>query len=147
MVMPQRPYFPLGTLRQAVAYPVPAERVTDEDVRAALAAVHLGHLAPRLDEDADWSVMLSSGEQQRIAFARVLLRRPSVLLFDEPVSTLDDAAGRELYGMLLERLPGAIVLSIDRREVLRDLHPRMIAMDAAPAPPARQHVAFAPAPA
>jgi putative ATP-binding cassette transporter len=147
MVMPQRPYFPLGTLRQAVAYPVPAARVTDEDVRAALAAVHLEHLAPRLDEEGDWSVMLSSGEQQRIAFARVLLRRPSVLLFDEPVSTLDDAAGRELYGMLLERLPQAIILSIDRREVLRDLHPRALAMTGAPLPPARQHVAFAPLPA
>jgi putative ATP-binding cassette transporter len=144
LVMPQRPYFPLGTLRQAIAYPVPAERVTDRDLREALAAVRLDHLAPRLDEEADWGVMLSGGEQQRIAFARVLIRRPAVLLFDEPVSTLDDAAGRELYRMLLDRLPATIVLSIDRREVLRDLHSSTVEMNGVAA---RQRVTFAPVPA
>jgi putative ATP-binding cassette transporter len=145
LVMPQRPYFPLGTLRQAIAYPVPAERVSDGELCDALAAVHLDHLAPRLDEEAEWGLMLSGGEQQRIAFARALIRRPAVLLFDEPVSTLDDAAGRELYRMLLERLPQTIVLSIDRREVLRDFHARTIEMNGAPPP--RQRVAFAPMPA
>jgi len=145
LVMPQRPYFPLGTLRQAIAYPVPAERVTDGELRDALAAVHLDHLAPRLDEEAEWGVMLSGGEQQRIAFARALIRRPAVLLFDEPVSTLDDGAGRELYRMLLDRLPQTIVLSIDRREVLRDFHARTIEMNGALPP--RQRAAFAPVPA
>lgn len=130
LVMPQRPYFPLGTLRQAVTYPTPAVEVADTDVRAALADVGLGHLSSRLEEDADWSVMLSGGEQQRIAFARALLRRPAVLLFDEPISTLDDAAGRELYRILIERLPRTIILSIDRRGVLRDFHTRTIEMSA-----------------
>jgi putative ATP-binding cassette transporter len=144
--MPQRPYFPLGTLRQSIAYPTPAEKVNDEDVRSALAAVGLGHLALRLDEEADWSVMLSGGEQQRVAFARALLRKPAVLLFDEPVSTLDDAAGRELYRVLLERLPQAIVLSIDRRGVLREFHGRIIEM--APVGDAPRHRAgLAPQPA
>ena len=128
LVMPQRPYFPLGTLRQSIAYPTPAEEVRDEEVRAALAAVGLGHLALRLDEDADWSVMLSGGEQQRVGIARALLRKPAVLLFDEPVSTLDDAAGRELYRVLLDRLPQTIILSIDRRGVLREFHGRTIEM-------------------
>ena len=128
LVMPQRPYFPLGTLRQSIAYPTPAEDVNDDEVRAALAAVGLGHLALRLDEDADWSVMLSGGEQQRVAFARALLRKPAVLLFDEPVSTLDDAAGRELYRVLVERLPRTIILSVDRRGVLREFHERAIEM-------------------
>jgi putative ATP-binding cassette transporter len=145
LVMPQRPYFPLGTLRQAIAYPVPAERVNDGELSDALAAVHLHHLAARLDEEADWGVMLSGGEQQRIAFARALIRRPAVLLFDEPVATLDDAAGRELYRILLDRLPQTIVLSIDRREVLRDFHSRAIEMNGAPSP--RQRAAFAPMPA
>ena len=74
--------------------------------------------------------MLSGGEQQRIGFARALLRRPAVLLFDEPVATLDDASGRALYAVLIERLPLSIVLSIDRRGVLRDFHTETIDMGA-----------------
>lgn len=131
LVMPQRPYFPLGTLRTSITYPMPAGSVSEEDVRTALAAVGLGHLALRLDEEADWSVMLSGGEQQRVALARALLRKPALLLFDEPVSTLDDAAGRSLYKVLLDRLPRTIVLSIDRRGVLREFHGRTIEMAAA----------------
>jgi putative ATP-binding cassette transporter len=144
--MPQRPYFPLGKLRQAITYPMPAEQVGDDEVAAVLATVGLGHLAGRLDEDADWSVMLSGGEQQRVAFARVLLRKPAVLLFDEPVSTLDDSAGRELYRILLERLPQTIILSNDRREVLRDFHDRTIEMNAAAATPRHHAGAVSPLP-
>ncbi len=130
LVMPQQPYFPLGPLRQAITYPIPAERVPGPEVRAAMAAVGLGHLAPRLDEDADWSVLLSGGEQQRVAFARALLRKPAVLMFDEPVSTLDDAAAHELYRVLRDRLPQTAILSIDRRSVLRDFHARTIELNA-----------------
>lgn len=147
LVMPQRPYFPLGTLRQAVSYPMPADRVTDEDVRTALAAVGLGNLSLRLDEDAEWSLVLSGGEQQRVAFARVMLRRPAVLLFDEPVSTLDDTAGRELYAALLRALPQTIILSIDRRGVLRDFHGRTIEMSGAAEAVQRQHAELAAMPA
>jgi putative ATP-binding cassette transporter len=93
LVLPQRPYFPLGTLRQAMIYPLTAEQVDDGEVRAALAAVGLGHLAPRLDEEAEWSVVLAGGEQQRAVFARALLNKPAVLLFDEPVATLADESG------------------------------------------------------
>ena len=134
MAMPQRPYFPLGTLRQALTYPIPVGQVPDTAVRSAMAAVGLGHLAARLDEEVDWAVMLSGGEQQRVAFARVLLRRPAVLMFDEPVSTLDDAAGRELYRMLIERLPDTIIMSIDRRGVLREFHSETIEMTRAELP-------------
>jgi putative ATP-binding cassette transporter len=144
LVLPQRPYFPLGTLRQAIAYPVPADRVSDDELHDALALVGLEDLAPRLDEEADWGVVLSGGEQQRIAFARALIRQPAVLLFDEPVSTLGDEAGRELYRMLLARLPHTIVLSIDRREVLRDFHSRSIEMNGTLS---TQRVTFAPVPA
>jgi putative ATP-binding cassette transporter len=126
LVMPQRPYFPLGTLRQAVTYPLPAEEVAERDIQAALSAVGLPHLIPRLGEEAEWNVMLSGGEQQRIGFARALLRRPAVLMLDEPVSTLDDAAGRDLYRMLLEHLADTIILVIDRRGVLHELHPQII---------------------
>ena len=147
LVMPQQPYFPLGTLRQAVTYPLPAERVAEADLREALAAVGLGHLALRLDEDADWSVMLSGGEQQRVAFARALVCKPAVLLFDEPIASLDDDAGRELYRILSARLPGSIILSVERRGVLSDFHERTIAMNvlAAPSPRPRAGLAAVPA--
>ena len=145
LVMPQRPYFPLGSLRQVIAYPQPADEVPDADLCEALAAVGLGHLAGRLDEEADWSVLLSGGEQQRIAVARVLLRKPAVLMFDEPVAALADAPGHELYEMLIA--PSAATPSsspLTGASTLRDLHGRTIDMtrDGAPRPP---QVALSPA--
>jgi putative ATP-binding cassette transporter len=147
LVVPQRPYFPLGTLRQAITYPIPADTVADGDLRDVLAATGLGHLALRLDEDADWSIELSGGEQQRVGFARALLRRPAVLLLDEPVATLDDAAGNALYGVLIERLPQAIILSIDRRGATKALHPRTFDMPADSKFLDRQASGLAPLPA
>ena len=129
LAMPQRPYFPLGSLRRAIAYPRADNEVAEEAIIAALEQVGLSHLATRLDEQADWSVLLAGGEQQRIGIARALIRKPAVLLFDEPVAALADAAGQDLYRMLLEKLPQAIVLTIDRREVLRDFHSASITMD------------------
>jgi putative ATP-binding cassette transporter len=129
LAMPQRPYFPLGTLRRAIAYPRGDNEVADRDIVQALAEVGLPHLSARLDEEADWSVLLSGGEQQRIGIARALIRKPALLLFDEPVAALADASGRDLYRMLLDRLPDAIVMTIDRREVLRDFHAGTITLD------------------
>lgn len=128
LAMPQRPYFPLGTLRQAVCYPGNSDETSDADIAMALSEVGLAYLLPRLDEEADWSIVLSGGEQQRIAAARVLLRRPAILMFDEPVAALADDPGRKLYATVLRHLPDAIVLTIDRRETLRDLHDRSVEM-------------------
>ncbi len=132
LALPQRPYFPLGTLRQALAYPTPPQEVDDADIRAALAEVGSGYLADRLDEDGDWSSLLSGGEQQRIALARALIRRPDVLLLDEAVSTLEEVEARELYARLSERLPRAMMISVSRSLTLVELHQHLVTV----APPA-----------
>lgn len=87
--LPQRAYFPLGSLRQAIAYPTLTEHADDEAIRDVLCAVGLAHLTDRLDEEADWLAVLAGGEQQRAAFARALLAKPDILLLDEPVSALE----------------------------------------------------------
>jgi putative ATP-binding cassette transporter len=133
LALPQRPYFPLGTLRQALTYPTLAEAVDDRILREALVAAGLGHLSGRLDEEAEWSAVLSGGEQQRVAFARALIARPAVLLLDEAVTTLEEADGAELYRMVAERLPATIVISIGRPALLSAQHRRAIVLQGAPA--------------
>jgi putative ATP-binding cassette transporter len=148
LALPQRPYFPLGTLRQALAYPTAVEDVDDADVRTALAAAGLGHLADRLDEEAEWNTLLSGGEQQRIGFARALIHQPDLLLLDEGVSTLEDAEARDLYALLGERLPRTMVISIGRAVALVALHQRIVEMTGASAASRSQRsAALAPVPA
>ena len=129
LALPQRPYFPLGTLRQALTYPTLAGEVDDVALRDAMAAAGLIHLVSRLDEEAEWATVLSGGEQQRVAFARALIAKPSVLLLDEAVTTLEEAEADTLYRMLAERLPGTIVISIGRAALLAPLHARTIVLD------------------
>ena len=133
LALPQRPYFPLGTLRQSLAYPTLAEAVDDTAVREAMAAAGLSHLADRLDEAAEWGTVLSGGEQQRVAFARALIGRPAVLLLDEAVTTLEEHDGAELYRMIAQHLPETIVISIGRPAALSGLHRRAIVLSGEPA--------------
>jgi vitamin B12/bleomycin/antimicrobial peptide transport system ATP-binding/permease protein len=132
LALPQRPYFPLGTLRQAVSYPMPAEEVDDARVREAMVAAGLGHLRERLDEEAEWSTVLSGGEQQRFGFARALIHRPTILLLDEPVTTLEEAEARELYELLADRLPDTIVISSGQSVALAGLHHRTLPLTGSP---------------
>jgi len=145
LALPQRPYFPLGTLRQALAYPTLAESVDDTALRDAMAAAGLIHLVSRLDEEAEWATVLSGGEQQRVAFARALIAKPSVLLLDEAVTTLEEAEADTLYRMLAERLPETIVISIGRAALLAPLHARAIVLDGVAASARGAKRAMAPA--
>jgi len=126
LFLPQRPYLPIGTLREVVSYPMPAAGVDDGTLREALEAVGLPELAGRLDEAAHWAFQLSPGEQQRIAFARALVQKPDWLFLDEATSALDEATEARLYRLARERLSETTVFSIGHRATLRPFHERRL---------------------
>ena len=116
LFLPQKPYFPLGTLRRNLAYPGPEAELRDEAAREALAAMGLGHLAGRLDEAANWGLALSGGEQQRLALARAILAKPDWLFLDEATSALDVGLAAEIRGALRAHLPGTTIVAITHHE-------------------------------
>ena len=122
LFLPQRPYFPIGTLRQAVSYPAAAETFSDAQLRDALTAAGLSGFVDRLDEQHNWAQQLSGGEQQRIAIARALLQKPAWLFLDEATSALDEPSQEHAYELLTERLKDATVISIAHRSALTDFH-------------------------
>lgn len=129
LFLSQRPYLPLGKLRDAVAYPGHARPGDDARLALALRAVNLGHLAGRLDHEADWSRILSIGEQQRVAFARVLFNRPAIVFLDEATSATDEGLEHMLYGLLREQLPGAMLVSVGHRSTLDAFHTHRLDLD------------------
>jgi putative ATP-binding cassette transporter len=126
MFLSQMPYVPLGDLRSVISYPAVAGEFDDAAIQAALDTVALGHLASRLDEVADWAKVLSPGEQQRIAFARVLLAKPRVVFLDESTSALDEGQEFALYRALRTQLPECIVVSVSHRPSLEQHHDRRL---------------------
>jgi putative ATP-binding cassette transporter len=128
LMLPQRSYLPLGTLRGALTYPAGEAAFSDAAVRAVLEASGLGHLLPRLDEEAPWSNQLSGGEQQRIGFARALLAKPDWLLLDEATASLDEPAEAELYRLLGRELPNVGVISVGHRAGLAAFHGRTLVL-------------------
>ncbi len=128
-LMPQKPYVPLGTLRRAVTYPLSPEEVDDAVVRTTVEEVGLGHFLDRLDEDATWEHVLSGGEKQRLAFARVLIQRPEIIVMDEATAALDPLGQEQLMRLLLERLPEATVISVGHRAELEAFHTRKLVLE------------------
>lgn len=128
MLLPQRPYIPMGTLREAVTYPGSHGVYGDAAIADALRAAKLPQLADRLDEERAWAQTLSLGEQQRLAIARALLAKPDWLFLDEATAALDEPTEAEIYKVIRERLPNATVVSIGHRSTLAAFHDRRIDM-------------------
>jgi vitamin B12/bleomycin/antimicrobial peptide transport system ATP-binding/permease protein len=127
-LMPQQPYVPLGTLRRAATYPLSPEEVDDAAVRKTVEEVGLGHFLDRLDEDTRWEHVLSGGEKQRLAFARVLIHRPHTIVMDEATAALDSLSQEQLMRLVLERLPEATIVSVGHRAELEAFHTRKLVL-------------------
>ena len=126
LFLPQKPYLPIGTLREVVSFPMPAKGADDATLREALEVVGLPGLAGRLDESRHWALQLSPGEQQRIAFARALVQKPDWLFLDEATSAVDESTETRLYRLVRERLGDTTVFSIGHRATLRAFHARQL---------------------
>jgi len=127
-ILPQRPYFPVGTLANAITYPAAPGTFSNEALVELLAAVGLPALAARLSEEAHWNRMLSLGEQQRLGIARAILQAPDFLFLDEATASLDEPSESALYRLLAERLKTATIVSIGHRATLGAFHRRRITL-------------------
>lgn len=132
LFLPQRSYIPSGSLAAAISYPAEPTQFTDAQLREVLAVCGLPHLVASLDGVDHWQQKLSGGEQQRLAFARVLLHRPAFVFLDEATSAVDPATEQRLYQALLGRLPGTAVISIAHRESLASYHDHILDVEPVP---------------
>ncbi|WP_323114353.1 ABC transporter ATP-binding protein/permease [Pseudomonas guariconensis] len=129
LFLSQRPYLPLGDLRTAIAYPTPGTPTDDGRMQQALRQVNLAHLVERLDVSNDWSNILSVGEQQRLAFARLLFNRPQVVFLDESTSAMDEGLEHALYSLLRTEMPDTLLVSVGHRSTLATFHTHRLEMD------------------
>jgi putative ATP-binding cassette transporter len=128
LFLPQRPYLPIASLREVLSYPDRPEGHTEAAFKQALLDASLPHLIPRLDEEANWSLELSGGEQQRIGFARVFLYRPDWLFIDEATSALDEETEQALYALMEQRLPDLTLISAAHRATVAKFHRRRLVL-------------------
>jgi vitamin B12/bleomycin/antimicrobial peptide transport system ATP-binding/permease protein len=126
MFLSQLPYLPLGDLRAVASYPCEQGTVTDADIQHALLKAALPHLVIRIREVRDWAKVLSVGEQQRIAFARILLNRPKAMFLDESTSAMDEGLELMLYQVIRAELPDSILVSVSHRDTVEQLHERQL---------------------
>jgi putative ATP-binding cassette transporter len=128
-MLPQKPYVPLGTLRRAAAYPAAAEDWTLEQIGVALDKVGLSHLKDKIEEEAPWDQTLSGGEKQRLAFARLFLHKPDIIVLDEATSALDEKSQDKMMELMTKELPMATVVSVAHRTELEAFHSRKIVLE------------------
>ncbi len=128
LFLSQKPYVPLGTLREAIVFPGEPGAFTDDQIRTVLEDVRLPQLSNRLDDNENWSMTLSVGEQQRIAIARALLNKPDWLFMDEATSALDEETERHIYSLVTERLAQSAIVSIAHRPSVAAYHRRRLAI-------------------
>lgn len=127
--VPQKPYLPIGTLRTVLLYPEAEKPVPDHIVLAALRRCGLSYLAKRLDDQDKWDRILSGGERQRVAFARLVIQRPDIIIMDEATSALDEDSQNALLGLFEAELAHATVISVGHRPGLEDFHDRKITLE------------------
>lgn len=128
-LLPQRPYVPIGTLRRAAAYPDAAESQSLEEIAKAFKKVGLGNLVDRLEEEGPWDQTLSGGEKQRLAFARIFLHRPDIIVLDEATAALDPPSQDKLMALLAKELAETTVVSVAHRPELEAFHNRKIVLE------------------
>ena len=128
-MLPQKPYIPSGTLRRAIAYPGAAGDWSVEQIGEALHKVGLDHLTEKVEEDAPWDQTLSGGEKQRLAFARLLLHNPDIVVLDEATSALDEKSQDQMMEVVISELPNATIVSVAHRVELEAYHSRKIVLE------------------
>src|SRR6266567_2170401 len=128
-MLPQRPYVPSGTLRRAGAYPGAAEDWNADQIGEALHKVGLDHLKEKIEEEAPWDQTLSGGEKQRLAFARLLLHNPDIVVLDEATSALDEKSQDKMMEIVVNELPNATIVSVAHRVELEAFHSRKIVLE------------------
>ena len=132
MFLPQRPYMPLGTLSAAVAYPAAPDAFTTEQIASALQRTGLPDFVDRLDVEERWDRLMSLGQQQRLAFARVVLHRPAWVFLDEATAALDEENQTRVMSIFDKELPDTSIVSIGHRPGLDAYHSRALQLDAGP---------------
>ena len=128
MFIPQRPYLPLGTLKESLLYPGTETR-TDEELKQLMEDCCIGYLYEKLYLEADWSHVLSVGEQQRLAFVRALIYKPVWLFLDEASSALDEETEAKVYTLLMEEAPQTTLVSVGHRSTLNKYHQKVLYLD------------------